>query len=205
VIASRKPLKNKKFKNYILDPLDEDSWFHFTQELSNESPFDLVLSCYGYLHDQKLRPEKRLKDVSLELLEESFRINTFTALFLAKHISPFMAKDHKAVLAFLSAKVGSIEDNRMGGWYSYRASKTALNMLVKNIAIEYGRKHKNIIVTSIHPGTTYSPLSEPFLEHFNLKIKRPEETARILDNTISNLTNFYHGKFINWDGSILPW
>jgi NAD(P)-dependent dehydrogenase (short-subunit alcohol dehydrogenase family) len=110
-----------------------------------------------------------------------------------------------SVFATISAKVGSISDNRLGGWYAYRASKAALNMFIKNIAIEFARNKKKIILLSLHPGTTKTELSEPFTKNTKYQLHTPIETAKNLLSVIENKTLDDSGKFFSWDGEELPW
>ena len=112
--------------------------------------------------------------------------------------------ENKSVFATLSAKVGSISDNGYGGWYSYRASKAALNQLIKTASIEMKVKNKQSIFIALHPGTVKSFLSEPF-QKSNLKIQEPKESAKNLIKIINEIDQSMSGKFFNWDGSELPW
>jgi len=198
---------NDSYQTHLLDPLKESSWHKFTLELKEETEtLDLVISTYGVLHNPEgLKPEKSLREISLEKMIESFSINAFTAPLIAKNVQPFLSSQEDSVLAFLSAKVGSLSDNRLGGWYSYRASKAALNMFMKNIAIEYSRKKMKTKVLSIHPGTTLTKLSEPYLSGSSLKLWSPEETALHIIDTIQSSLDIESGSFLNWDGAELPW
>lgn len=206
-ITSRR-LKNNSpdFHSHILDPLKESSWQRFVLELQEQTTsLDLVISTYGVLHNPEgLKPEKSLREIDMDKMIESFSINAFTAPLIAKNLQPFFSSTHNSFLVYLSAKVGSLEDNRMGGWYSYRASKAALNMFMKNISIEFSRRKLKTKVLSVHPGTTLTKLSEPFLSGSSLKLWSPEETARHVLNTVFS-TQCGTGSFLNWDGEVLPW
>lgn len=195
------------FTIHTLDPLSDMSWHNFTNELQKVSPsLDLVISTYGVLHSKEgLRPEKSLREIDLSKMIESFSINAFTAPLIAKYLQPFFSKNTPSILAFLSAKVGSIEDNKIGGWYSYRASKAALNMFIKTISIEYSRNKLKTKVLSIHPGTTLTKLSGPFLKTSHLKIWTPEQTSVHILNVLENSEDVENGSFLNWDGTELPW
>tara|TARA_R110002072_G_scaffold534_6_gene4033 strand:- start:210936 stop:211667 length:732 start_codon:yes stop_codon:yes gene_type:complete len=201
--------KNRSIKNVKLffhDPTDSSSWSRLEQEIGKLNiTFDLIFSSYGVLHNDKLRPEKRLADIQLENMIEAHCINTFSCALIAKHFSQFLPIKKSSTLVFLSAKVGSIEDNKMGGWYSYRSSKAALNMMMKNISIELGRSRKLLSVQCIHPGTTKSALSKPFLSSTNLKVRSPLESAKNICNVIEEASRQGTGLFKNWDGSDLPW
>ena len=113
------------------------------------------------LHDGNLMPEKRLADLNYEQMQAIFQTNTMGPALLMRHFLPLLDGE-RAIMAMLSAKVGSIGDNQLGGWYSYRASKAALNMLVKTVAIEFARKQKHSVLVALHPGTVNSRLSRPF-------------------------------------------
>lgn len=165
---------------------------------------DLVIYCVGILHDQTLTPEKSLKQITREGLMKYFQINSIGGILLANAVMPLLKHQDRSVLAFISAKVGSIEDNRLGGWYGYRASKAALNMFIKTTAIEYARRSPNTIVISLHPGTTDTELSKPFQRNI------PPEKLFSVAKTVQQLTEVIHqattsGQFFSWDGSILPW
>jgi NAD(P)-dependent dehydrogenase (short-subunit alcohol dehydrogenase family) len=206
-ISSRQIKKNSsKFILHFLDPLKESSWQKFIIELREQTTtLDLVISTYGVLHNlEGIKPEKSLREIDIDKMIEVFSINAFTAPLVAKNLEPFLNSSKESHLIYLSAKVGSLQDNGMGGWYSYRASKAALNMFMKNISIEFSRKNLKTKVYSIHPGTTVTKLSEPFLKSSNLKIWSSEETAKHILNTIYS-TNSSTGSFLNWNGEVLPW
>ena len=166
----------------------------------------LVIYCVGVLHDQNLSPEKSLRQINPENLIYSFQVNSVGAVLLAKHLMPLFNKTERSVFASISAKVGSIEDNRLGGWYGYRASKAALNMFFKTTAIEYSRRCPKTIVVALHPGTTDTRLSQPFQKNVPPgKLFAVEKTVRLLSQVISNLEQKDSGEFFSWDGSQLPW
>ena len=122
----------------------------------------MVLVATGILHDEVFMPEKSLKDLSAEKFIHLFLVNSVLPAIIAKHFIPRLNQKKRSVFAALSARVGSISDNKMGGWYSYRASKSALNMIIKNVAIETARKNEQAIIVGLHPGTVDSNLSRPF-------------------------------------------
>lgn len=170
------------------------------------SSLDLAINCVGILHDDRLQPEKALRQIEADKLLQYFQINTVPTALLAKHLQPLLKPSRCSVLATISAKVGSIEDNRLGGWYGYRASKAALNMLVKTIAIEYSRRTPKTIVAALHPGTTDTRLSKPFQRNVPPeKLFSVERTVSQLMTVINGLTETDSGKFFSWDGSLLPW
>ncbi|OQX38246.1 MAG: hypothetical protein B0D91_04655 [Oceanospirillales bacterium LUC14_002_19_P2] len=168
--------------------------------------YDVVINAMGILHDDHLQPEKRLQDISAESLTRYFAINTIIPGLLLKYFSGLMPKNTPAVFASLSAKVGSIGDNRLGGWYGYRASKAALNMLVKTAAIEIGRTHKQAAVVAIHPGTTVSNLSRPFTSNTpDDKLYTPELSGQRMVSVLAGMTADDTGQFFDWSGEVLPW
>lgn len=133
----------------------------------------LAVNCVGILHDDTLQPEKSLRQLDGDRLLKYFQINSVGAALLAKHLLPLLSQRERSVFATISAKVGSIGDNQLGGWYGYRASKAALNMLIKTASIEYRRKNPQSIVVVLHPGTTDTQLSRPFQRNVP-----PESTLR---------------------------
>ncbi|ANV83259.1 cell-cell signaling protein [Picosynechococcus sp. PCC 7003] len=170
------------------------------------SRLDEVIYCVGLLHHQTLQPEKSLRHIQSENLLTYFQVNAVGAVLWAKHLLPFLRHPEPAIFAAISAKVGSIEDNHLGGWYGYRASKAALNMFLKNIAIEWSRVAPNIIVAALHPGTTDTDLSEPFQKNVPPeKLFSPTRTVSQLRQVMANLHPQDTGKFFNWDGESLPW
>ena len=167
---------------------------------------DLVVNCVGVLHDGELQPEKSLRQIDAAKLLQYFQVNSIPTALLAKHLQPLLKKSDRSVFTTISAKIGSIEDNRLGGWYGYRASKAALNMLLKTIAIEYGRRNPHTIVVALHPGTTDTRLSQPFQRNVPPEKLFPvERTVSQLLTIINGLTEDDNGAFFSWDGSSLPW
>ncbi|MGF1460784.1 MAG: SDR family NAD(P)-dependent oxidoreductase [Leptolyngbyaceae cyanobacterium] len=170
------------------------------------SGLDLAVNCVGILHHGDLQPEKSLRQIDADQLLTYFQINSIPAILLAKHLQPLLKQETPTVFAHLSAKIGSIEDNHLGGWYGYRASKAALNMFLKTAAIEYSRKNPNTIIVALHPGTTDTRLSEPFQRNVPPeKLFSVERTVAQLLKIIHNLTPADNGTFFSWDGSRLPW
>lgn len=165
-----------------------------------------VIYCVGLLHDGDLQPEKSLQQIQADRLLRYFQVNSIGAVLLAKHLLPLLKHRDRSVFASISAKVGSIGDNQLGGWYGYRASKAALNMLMRTTAIEYSRKSPNTIVVLLHPGTTDTPLSQPFQRNVPPeKLFSVDRTVSQLLTIIDNLQPSDTGQFFSWDGSRLPW
>ena len=166
------------------------------------APFHLVINATGLLHGARWMPEKKLADLTADQLLTTLRINTVGPALLLRHFSPLLARP-RALMVMLSAKVGSIGDNRLGGWYSYRASKAALNMLVKTAAIELARQQPHTVLVALHPGTVDTALSRPFK---GAQIGRPADTAAAeMLAVIDRLSPADSGQFVAWDGQRLPW
>ena len=188
------------------DVTDEDEIKSVAGKIKFSAPsIDLLINCIGILHNETMAPEKRITDVDSENLWQIFAVNSVATAFIAKHFHPMFDRSKNFALIALSAKVGSIEDNRSGGWYGYRASKAALNMFVRNLAIEFGRTHKKGIVAAIHPGTTMTDLSRPFTARTNYKVHTPEETASNICSIIAGFDAQSSGKFFAWNSKQIPW
>jgi NAD(P)-dependent dehydrogenase (short-subunit alcohol dehydrogenase family) len=167
---------------------------------------DWLINCAGLLHDGEIGPEKKLEDVDLDNLRAVFEVNAFGPLVVAKHFLGLLRHDARAVLANVSARVGSIGDNRLGGWYAYRASKAAQNMFTRSLAIELGRRAPNAICLALHPGTVDSDLSRPF--QGNVPAERlfdAKRAAEQLLGVIDSCTPEDSGRFLAWDGQPIPW
>ena len=185
-----------------IDYANESTISAAAEALASTGPFHLIINAIGVLHTYAWSPEKKGADLCFGQLEALFKINAFgPAVTLAK-FSPLLAKDN-AIIAVISAKVGSIEDNRLGGWYSYRASKAALNMLIKTTAIELRRTHANTKLIALHPGTVNSRLSKPFKGE---QIGRPAiDAARDMLAVLNQLPLSESGSFYSYSGEKLPW
>jgi len=166
---------------------------------------DFVANCIGFLHDAKHQPEKRLSQIDPEHVMKSFSTNSLPVVLLAKHLLPLLKNPSPAIFASLSARVGSIGDNRAGGWYSYRASKSAHNMLVKNIALEFERFRCNTLTVAMHPGTTRTGLSKPFIANTEYTLHSADETAANLLRVLSEATYEQNGGFFDWQGKEVEW
>ncbi|MEH2307858.1 SDR family NAD(P)-dependent oxidoreductase [Nostoc sp.] len=166
----------------------------------------LVVNCVGLLHEDTLQPEKSLRQINSENLLRYFQINSIGAVLLAKHLLPLLRHRERSVFASISAKLGSIGDNKLGGWYGYRASKAALNMLMRTAAIEYKRSCPKALIVTLHPGTTDTRLSRPFQGNVPAeKLFSVERTVTQLLAVIEQLQEGDSGQFFSWDGSRLPW
>ena len=189
----------------LLDDFNEDSVFQAANKFDSDY-FDKIIVSIGILHNEDFMPEKRIEEISSDQFLETIRINTLIPTLIAKSFYKKLKKNDKATLAFLSARVGSITDNRSGGWYSYRASKAALNMVIKNLSIELRRYNKESVVIGLHPGTVDSRLSQPFQKNLeDLKIFSADFSVLKLSSVIDSLDIDDSGKCIAWDGEdILP-
>lgn len=166
----------------------------------------LVINAAGVLHGPGLVPEKALEQLSQASLERVFAINAFAPLLLAKALLPYLCRNHPVVFASLSARVGSIGDNRSGGWYTYRASKAAQNQLLKTFSIEWKRRNPRGICLLLHPGTVDTHLSAPFQANVPAdKLFDAGLAANQLLSIISQSTPADSGRFIGWDGIDVPW
>lgn len=169
-------------------------------------PLRLVFNCTGRLHGPELQPEKRLQQVERSPLEQQFGINAIAPILLAKAIEPLLHRDKPFHFASLSARVGSIGDNRTGGWYGYRAAKAAQNQLLRSLSIEWARRWPMATVSLLHPGTTDTNLSRPFQSFVPPdKLFSPERAARQLVEVLLQQTSDQSGAFLAWDGQSIDW
>ena len=186
-----------------LDFDQPDSIAAAAHALRAQGPWHLIVVATGMLTGPTGGPEKRLAELNATHMAASFATNTIGPALVLAHFAPLLAKGERSLLAVLSAKVGSIGDNRLGGWYSYRASKAALNMLLKTAAIEVARTHPQAVLAALHPGTVNSALSAPFR---GAEIGRPPtEAARDLLAVLDTLQPADSGGFWAYDGQRLPW
>ena len=185
-----------------LDLHNEASVQAAARAIAAQGPFHLIVHAAGVLHAPGVAPEKRLAQLRMPVMEQVFRVNALGPALVLAHFAPLLDRQ-RGLLAVLSAKVGSIGDNRLGGWYSYRASKAALNMFIKTAAIEVARTQPQAVLVALHPGTVRSGLSAPFRGE---EIGRPAPEAvgdmlRVLDG----LTPEDSGGFFSYTGERLPW
>jgi len=190
-----------------LDITDECSLGKMVATLSSTMPLlDLVINASGLLHEAGLTPEKTATQVSAAAMHRIFAVNAFGPMLLAKALWPWLRAKRPIVFASLSARVGSITDNRLGGWYSYRAAKAAQNQFLRSIAIELGRMNPHSIVLALHPGTTDTRLSRPFQANVAPeKLFSPEFVATQLLQIMENAKVSDSGRFMAWDGQPIAW
>ena len=190
-----------------LDLSDEVGVETAAAELKATTPkLHLLINTAGLLHGDGLSPERRLSDINPAALAKSYAVNAIGPILVAKHFQSLLAHGERAVLATLSARVGSIGDNRLGGWYAYRAAKAAQNQLMRTAAIELARRARELIVVSLHPGTVETGLSAPFRGNVAAeKLFTPAFAAERLLAVIAGLGRESSGGFYAWDGQPIPW
>ena len=190
--------KNITYCNILYD--SEESISLLASKMKNIE-LDVIIVATGVLHNDKYSPEKSIQDLSASQFHFLFSANTVFPALVAKHFSPLLNRSKRSVFAALSARIGSISDNKLGGWYSYRVSKAGLNMIIKNLAIEFQRINKKSIFVGLHPGTVDSPLSQPFRKTISSeKIFTPRFSSNQLINILQRLTPIDTGKIFSWEG-----
>jgi hypothetical protein len=187
-----------------IDLLDEASLEHAVAYAAALGELRLVIDATGFLYDDRHKPEKSWRQIDAVNLARSFALNAIGPALIMKHVLPRLPQSGKAVFATLSARVGSISDNRLGGWYSYRASKAALNQLVRTAAVELARRSPDAVCIALHPGTVATALSAPFATS-GLKVHSPAIAAQHLLSVIDQLPADANGCFFDWRGQPVPW
>ncbi|MBX7540423.1 SDR family NAD(P)-dependent oxidoreductase [Qipengyuania sphaerica] len=184
-----------------IDLTDEASIASAAAAIQEDAPIDLVLVATGYLHRDGEGPEKDWRHLSGDELARNFAINATGPALVAKHFLPLLPDDGRSCFATFSARVGSISDNRLGGWYSYRASKAALNQIIRTLSVELKRKKPDAFCVALHPGTVDTSLSEPFQRNVPQgKLFTPEFSAGKLLAVLSSLEPRDSGRIFAWDG-----
>jgi len=191
-IASRKKQNISPHINQIIYDYDQQDEIN----LNGKIKFDLIIFATGHLHNDHYKPEKSLKEIDKNAFQFSYHINCVAPLILLSQLSNNLTDYTKIV--FLSARVGSISENELGGWYAYRMSKAALNMMIKNLSIELRRKYKNIIICGMHPGTVDSKLSKPYSGFVKHEIFTPSKSAAMLKKVIDQLNLKHSGKIYDY-------
>lgn len=160
----------------------------------------------GVLHCKDHQPEKRLADFSAQAFTDAITANTITPMLWLKYLPPILKNNKRCTITIFTARVASISDNKLGGWYSYRASKAAMNMLIKSAAVELARTAKNIKLIAFHPGTTDTALSKPFQKNVpEGKLFTGEFVAQQLLKIVANTVTDGQASFIDWQGKSIPW
>jgi NAD(P)-dependent dehydrogenase (short-subunit alcohol dehydrogenase family) len=197
--GARKPIAaTGKIQPFVFDLTDEASIAAAAAEIGK---VDLIIIATGMLHDDAHQPEKSFRAQSPEAYTRAFAINAIGPALIGKHFLPLLPRDRRGVFAALSARVSSVSDNRLGGWHAYRAAKAALNMILRNFAVEIGRTHKDAVIVGLHPGTVATPLSEPFQRNVEpAKLFTPEFSATQMLSVLDGLTPDDSGNLFAWDG-----
>lgn len=189
--------------DFTFDLADEASIARSAELIGSEGPLDLLLVTTGLLHrGDEITPEKSWSALDPVAMTEAYTINAIGPALIGKHFLPLLQRNRRAVFAAISARVGSISDNGLGGWHSYRASKAALNMLVRNLALELARRNRAAIAVALHPGTVDTELSKPFQRGVvSEKLFTAEQSAAALLDVIEGLTPADSGGLFAWDGT----
>ncbi|MBY8975988.1 SDR family NAD(P)-dependent oxidoreductase [Rhodobacteraceae bacterium NNCM2] len=169
---------------------------------AQSGPFDLILVTIGILAPEDLAPEKSLSQIDAGAMAEVLAINTIGPALILRHVPRLLPRQGRSVVAVLTARVGSIGDNQLGGWYSYRASKAAANQIIRTAAIEIGRTHREAAVIALHPGTVATPFTESYPGHRKVA---PETAAENLMRVIDGIGPEQSGSFFDWAGKEVPW
>jgi NAD(P)-dependent dehydrogenase (short-subunit alcohol dehydrogenase family) len=184
---------------------DETSIATAAQMMGEGGPLDLVIVTTGILHGNGLKPEKTYRSLDSDAMAAAFAVNAIGPALIAKHVLPVLARDRKAIFAAISARVGSIKDNRLGGWHAYRASKAALNMLIRNFAIELATRNKHALCVALHPGTVDTNLSKPFQAGVPAdKLFTPGHSAAAMLEVLNTATAERTGTLIAYHGQEIP-
>jgi NAD(P)-dependent dehydrogenase (short-subunit alcohol dehydrogenase family) len=202
--ASRSPVAfdDSRIVPLVIDIEDESSIAAAAEACAVEGALDMVIVATGILHQgDSIQPEKRMQDIDANSMATVFAINCIGPTMIAKHFLPKLRKHGKTVFAALSARVGSISDNRLGGWTSYRVSKAALNMALRTLSIEHARSRPESVVVGLHPGTVDSRLSAPFQRRVPVQqLFSPAHAADCLLGVIDGLDSQHSGRLFAWDG-----
>lgn len=190
---------------HVINYEDEQSIANAARYLKdNKIEPTIIMVASGLLSDELNRPETQVSQITTAWAQKNFLINTIGPALVAKHFLPLMPRNRPIYLGFLSAKVGSISDNGLGGWHSYRASKAALNMIVKNLSIEWKRKNSESHIVALHPGTVNTPLSKPFQRNVQPeKLFSPERAAKQLLDVLLKCPPAHSGALLSWDGDVI--
>lgn len=198
-------LSRRPGADVALDVSDEASIAAAAEAVKAGGPLDLAFVATGMLHDQGISPEKSLSALDPVAMALLFQVNAIGPSMVAKHFLPLLAKRRKSAFAALSARVGSISDNRLGGWHSYRASKAALNMMIRTMSVELRRRNPSALIVGLHPGTVATDLSAPFQKGVKEgKLFTPDRSARAMLSVLDGLTAEDSGAQFAWDGARVP-
>lgn len=188
-----------------IDLLDQASIESAAERLRPAGPYDLIVVAAGVLHDEGMAPERSVRDLDAHQLARSFAVNAIGPALVVRHLLPLLPASGRAVFAALSARVGSISDNRLGGWYGYRASKAALNQIIRTAAVEVARTRPDAICVALHPGTVDTAMSAPFQRGVAPEaLFAPAISATHLLDVIDQLKTADSGGFFDWSGKPIP-
>ena len=204
IALSRKPINtnHNKIQSVEID-YNNEATFKNLDAISQLDSISKIIIATGILHTDQIKPEKSIDSIAAEDMKQVFQVNVFGPILLVKKLIPLIKKSKGVKIVFLTARVGSISDNVLGGWHSYRSSKSALNMMIKNLAIELKRLNKEHVVIGIHPGTVKSHLSEPFLRHVKHDIFNPKESVDLMAQVISKVSQTDSGKCFDFSGKVI--
>ena len=196
-------IDNNKVKHFSID-IENESSIENAAKSVEKTNFDEIIIASGLLHTNEFGPEKSIKDLKADNILKVLNVNTVGPAIIGKYFLPLLNKDNKSVMAFLSARVGSISENKLGGWYAYRASKSALNQVIKTFSIELKRTNPKAIIIGLQPGTVDSELSAPFKRSVsNNKLFSAEYSVSQLIGVIERADESSSGNLISWDGEII--
>ncbi|WP_374764708.1 SDR family NAD(P)-dependent oxidoreductase [Yunchengibacter salinarum] len=205
VARNPRPVRHSRMSVHQADMLDGDALARVADAIARAGPVHLVMITTGILHGDRFGPEKSMRQIEAETMAHLFRVNSIGPAMVARHFLPLMARDRPGVFAALSARVGSISDNRIGGWVSYRASKAALNQILKTLSIEQARRNSQTVVMGLHPGTVDTALSDPFQAHVpQSQLFSPDHAARCLLDVVNAATPEQTGRVYDWAGAEVP-
>ncbi len=190
----------------VADLSEETSLSSIAKQVAAAGPCCLCIVAIGTLSDgEAVRPERSYHQQSRDAFERLFNVNVILPALIAKHIMPLAPRNQRAIFAALSARVGSIEDNKLGGWHAYRASKAALNMLIKNYAIEQKHRSDQFLAVGLHPGTVNTQLSRPFQSNIpSGQLFSPKRSAKMLLDVLAGLNPSDSGRVFDWAGKEIP-
>jgi NAD(P)-dependent dehydrogenase (short-subunit alcohol dehydrogenase family) len=199
-------IESQSIKVFQISPTEETQVADLAQKLKDEKiKFDCIINTIGILHTEDVKPEKSIKDFDPKSFLEVISVNTIITALIGKHFQNLLISNGPSAFVALSAKIGSIGDNRLGGWHSYRASKAALNMILKNISLEFEKKRLKCLVLPIHPGTTHTELSAPYAKNTSYQVHSPLRTAENILDVINNRSIQDTGHFYSWDKQEIDW
>ncbi len=201
VAVSRRALSLTQCEVQTCDNSDEQIQRLIDDWIDAQKAFDQVIICNGMLHDEHIMPEKKLADLNQDSFIRLMSVNAWLPIKWIRALVPLISYSPAMKIAVFSARVGSISDNRLGGWYSYRASKAALNMLLASACVELSRQHKQLVMLSFHPGTTDTPLSQPFQRNVAAgKLFSPAFVAECLWQVMQDVKAEGRLHYLDWQG-----